>query len=147
MDNACGMQPGTFDALSQNNRVFLQNVSGFSPVKPSVIVNGEFSIICQDINSNDMITWVVFGERKDKFIMESEATDDNGHLILEVAKKHKDGREMTLEEVQAQMTTKDHEHNLSQEERNQRKTEYKVERGNRRAEQRVKQEQRKSAKL
>ena len=86
IDSLCGMRSGTFDALNQDVRVFLQNMSGFASVRPSTVVNGEFSIVCEDVSSDDFISWMVCGERKDDFVIETDGTDDAGHLILEVDK-------------------------------------------------------------
>lgn len=87
IDEACGMIPGTFDALAMNPTIYLQNISGFGAVMPSELKRGKFRILCQDTESSDRVSWLVCAERKDKFVMESDSTDENGHLILEPLKE------------------------------------------------------------
>jgi len=73
IDQSCDMTPGTVNALSYNLVVTsLQNQTGFGRLKPTSIVNGEFTIICEDNTSNDEIVWVVMGERKDLIDQEIE---------------------------------------------------------------------------
>jgi hypothetical protein len=80
------MTKGTFTALTQNAEVVaLVNKTSYSRLKPSDIVNGEFTISCEDVNSSDTISWVVIAERHDPFIINNKTTrtDENGHLIPE----------------------------------------------------------------
>jgi hypothetical protein len=84
IDIASNMTPGTFDALTQNQKVTsLQNQTGFDRVKPLTIANGKFTIISESNTSNDNIVWVVMAERKDVFIKTVNNTDSNGRLIPE----------------------------------------------------------------
>jgi len=84
IDIASNMTPGTFDALTQNQKVTsLQNQTGFDRVKPLTIANGKFTIISESNTSNDTIVWVVMGERKDVFIKTVNNTDSEGRLIPE----------------------------------------------------------------
>jgi hypothetical protein len=86
IDKASNMTKGTFTALTQNAEVVaLVNKTSYSRLKPSDIVNGEFTISCEDVNSSDTISWVVIAERHDPFIINNKTTrtDENGHLIPE----------------------------------------------------------------
>src|SRR5205085_2368596 len=47
---------------------------------------GKFSIIAEDADCNDTISWLVVAERADEFIKASGTTDGQGHLIPEVVK-------------------------------------------------------------
>jgi hypothetical protein len=40
-------------------------------------------IECENLNSNDLISWMVVAERQDDFIINSDMSDDEGRLILE----------------------------------------------------------------
>jgi len=78
------MTPGTFVALTRDPDIYLQNTTGWSPVKGSI--NGsKLTIICQDQTSTDTISWMVVAERKDQHLHDDniEMTDDHGRLILE----------------------------------------------------------------
>jgi hypothetical protein len=78
------MTAGTFVALTRDPDIYLQNTTGWSPVKGSI--NGsKLTIICQDQNSTDTISWMVVAERKDQHLHDEniEMTDDQGRLILE----------------------------------------------------------------
>lgn len=88
IDSTSNMSEGTFDALTKNATVTsLQNQDGFSRVKPSEIVDGKFTIECED-TVNDEISWVVIAERDDNFIRnEDPRTDENGSLIPEWEKE------------------------------------------------------------
>jgi hypothetical protein len=87
IDTACGMMSGTFAALAMNPTIYLQNLTGFTAIRPGEIDGAEFEIMAQDPESTDEISWLVCAERKDAFVMESESTDDEGHLILEPVKE------------------------------------------------------------
>jgi hypothetical protein len=64
---------------------FTTNESGWDLVKGKVIGNIIY-IESQNENSADEISWMVIGERKDKHIMETEWTDENGKVIVEPLK-------------------------------------------------------------
>ena len=84
IDFESDMTDGTFDALCQNQEVTsLCNLTGFARLKPTPIVNGKFTIQCEDPTSTDTVTWVVMGERKDAFIKSIDNVDVEGRLIPE----------------------------------------------------------------
>ncbi len=112
IDRTCGMSPGTFEAIAQNPTIQVQNMTGFISVRPTEITGADFTIETPNTNSGDTVNWVVYAERKDKFIMESSLTDNNGRLILEVPKKHRDGRNVTPLEAKKQISEKDERHRV-----------------------------------
>lgn len=76
------MENGTFEALTRNSRIFLQNNVSFDRVKASL--NGNLlTIICENSNSTDTIDWMIIAERKDTELQTSKFTDDNNYLITE----------------------------------------------------------------
>jgi hypothetical protein len=76
------MDNGTFEQLSRNPQITLQNTTGFDGVK-GIIVGGNLSIICENPASTDLISWVVLAERKDRSMMESPLTDEEGYLVTQ----------------------------------------------------------------
>lgn len=89
LDKAANMTEGTFTALNGNLQVFLQNDTGWSPVKGYVTSN-QLIIECQNSTSSDTISWLVIGTRQDKVILESTMTDDFGQVIVEKLKSEDD---------------------------------------------------------
>lgn len=89
IDKAVGMTPGTFAALAMNPTVYLQNLTGFSAIRPLEFDGAAFGIIAQDPECSDEISWLVCAERKDKFVMESDTTDKDGRLVIETKKPEK----------------------------------------------------------
>ncbi len=85
LDLESKMTPGTFDALNKDCQVWLQNDTGWEPLK-GVVTNGVLNISCKDLTSTDTISWMVVGTRKDDNIIGSDLTDNNGDLITEVNK-------------------------------------------------------------
>ena len=85
IDDACGMSKGVFESIAMNATIYLQNLTGFSAIQPTALKGAMFGITAQDVNSNDTISWLVCAERCDSFVMESGATDETGHLLLERA--------------------------------------------------------------
>lgn len=83
INKACGMSPGVFEAIAMNYTMQSQNMSSFSPLLLTEITGDTFEIATQNDSSNDTVHWTVYAERCDKFIMDSDATNINGHLILE----------------------------------------------------------------
>jgi hypothetical protein len=77
----CAMTEGTFEALNTNPQWFLENLTGWEPVK-GVLVGNKLTIISQH-KCNDTIAWLVIAERKDPFIKNWERTNQNGSLITE----------------------------------------------------------------
>ena len=80
-----GMTNGTFTALNGNVQYFLQNDTGWSPVKGNVVGN-ILNIFCQDTTSTDTISWLVIGTRQDKTMIDVHFTDDYGQVIVEKLK-------------------------------------------------------------
>jgi hypothetical protein len=78
----CAMTPGTFVALTMNTQVFVTNNSSFDRVIATI--NGSVVTITSENNaSNDIINWMVIGERKDTHAVKSAHTNENGSLITE----------------------------------------------------------------
>lgn len=87
IDEACGMSHGTFTALTADaDVVCLTNRTGFARIRASEVINGQFTIECEDPDSDDTVTWVVMARRNDPFIKCIENTDADGRLILEFDK-------------------------------------------------------------
>jgi hypothetical protein len=76
------MTEGTFEALTRNPRVHLQNNDNFDRVKGRVI-GGTLEIECENNKSSAEICWLVIAERKDNTITQSRTTNEKGHLITE----------------------------------------------------------------
>jgi hypothetical protein len=82
IDEASTMTEGTFEALCREVQCFTTNESGWDLVKGKVIGNIIY-IESQNTNSTDEISWMVIGERKDKYMMDTSWTDENGKVIVE----------------------------------------------------------------
>jgi hypothetical protein len=78
IDSSSRMSDGTFESLTKNSQLFLQNESGFDRVRGNVI-SGSISVISENINSNDVISWMVVAERRDEAILNSPLYDSNGN--------------------------------------------------------------------
>ena len=85
MDAHFGMTPGTFAALCRETQCFTSNEQGWDRVRGS-ISGSVLTIECENSMCTDAVSWLVIGERKDKHIMETDWTDDNGKVILEPLK-------------------------------------------------------------
>ena len=85
IDTYVGMTEGTFSALNGNPQIFLQNESGFEPVKGHVVDNILY-IQCRDETSTDTISWMVVAERQDQHMLDTEWTDEFGRPVLEPEK-------------------------------------------------------------
>lgn len=83
LDEYIGMSEGTFVLLTKDVQCFTTNESGWDLVKGSVTGN-TLTVVSQNTNSTDVISWLVVGERKDEAFLNSSSTDENGKLILEV---------------------------------------------------------------
>jgi hypothetical protein len=86
IDTHSGMTEGTFEALNTLLTHSSSNEGGYSPVKCSVVGN-VITINCQDATSTDKVYWEVRGERKDQHMLDTEWTDDEGHVIVEPLKE------------------------------------------------------------
>jgi hypothetical protein len=85
IDLASGMTEGTFEALCREVQCFTTNESGWNHVRGAVTGN-ILTIECQDQTASDLISWMVIGERKDKHMMDTGWTDDDGKVIVEPLK-------------------------------------------------------------
>ena len=85
IDAAATMTEGTFDVLCQDVQCFTTNESDWTPVRGAVEGN-ILTIESQDPAATSSISWMVIGERKDKHMMETDWTDDNGKVIVEPVK-------------------------------------------------------------
>lgn len=101
IDKIATMTYGTFEALCREVQCFTTNESGWDLVKGKVIGNVIY-IESQNPNSIDEISWMVIGERKDAFMMDTNITDDNGKVIVEPLKTIKpiiEMKETSSEEI------------------------------------------------
>ena len=85
IDEVSTMTEGTFEVLCREVQCFTTNESGWDLVKGKVIGNIIY-IESQNQNSTDEISWMVIGERKDKHMMDTDWTDENGKVIVEPLK-------------------------------------------------------------
>ena len=85
LDTASGMTEGTWVLLCRGEQCFTSNETGWTSVRGSVTGN-ILSIECEDGTSTDTISWMVVAERPDPHIMETDWTDEDGHIILEPEK-------------------------------------------------------------
>ena len=82
IDEKNGMTNGTFEALCRDIQSFTTNETGWKSVRSKVVGN-ILHIQCKDKESEDTISWMVIGERKDKGLIRDKKTDDEGKLITE----------------------------------------------------------------
>ena len=85
IDSVSNMTEGTFEALCRNIRCFVANESNWDLVRGTV-ENNLLTIVSQNNDSSANVSWLVVGERKDKFMLETDWTDDEGRVIVEPAK-------------------------------------------------------------
>jgi hypothetical protein len=83
----CAMIQGTFESLTTNPVIKLQNHTSFKRVRGTIYGN-TLNIMCEDTSSSDTIHWYVMAERKDPFIKTWERTNENGYLITEYQNVH-----------------------------------------------------------
>jgi len=86
LDAYIGMTEGTFSALNGNIDVFLQNKTGWEPLKGEVIDN-ILHVYCRDEAATDTISWMVVGERQDQHMLDTKWTDEFGRPVLEPEKE------------------------------------------------------------
>ncbi len=79
------MTEGTFEVLCANVQCFTSNESGWGAIRGKIVGN-TLTIEAQDAASTDNVSWMVIGERKDKHILNTDWTDDNGRPIVEPLK-------------------------------------------------------------
>ena len=85
LDTVSNMTSGTFEALNRDVQCFTTNESDWDAVKGSVSGN-TLTISCQNASSTANVSWLVIGERKDKYMLDTPWTDDDGHFVPEKAK-------------------------------------------------------------
>jgi hypothetical protein len=86
IDSSSTMTDGTFEVLCRDIQCFTTNESGWTAVRGKVTGN-ILTIEAQDVSCSDTISWMVIGERKDKHMMDTDWTDDNGRVIVEPLKQ------------------------------------------------------------
>ena len=97
IDAYVGMTEGTFSALNGNPQIFLQNESGFEPVK-GYVTDNILHIQCRDETSTDTISWMVVAERQDQHMLDTKWTDEFGRPILEPEKELDEEDELDSDE-------------------------------------------------
>jgi len=85
LDEAAGMTQGTWELLCRDPQCWVQNDSGWLVVRGSV-EGSTLTIECNDVTSDDTVSWMVVAERCDQHIMETGWTDDDGRVIVEPLK-------------------------------------------------------------
>jgi len=85
LDEAAGMSAGTWELLCRDPQCWIQNDSGWDAVRGSVEEN-TLTIECAEASSSDTVSWMVVAERQDEVIKGQDATDNEGHLIVEPEK-------------------------------------------------------------
>jgi len=93
IDESATMTEGTFVLLCREVQCFTTNESDWTPVRGSVSGN-ILTIESQDATATSDISWMVIGERKDKHMMDTGWTDDNGRVIVEPSKEDSIKQEM-----------------------------------------------------
>jgi hypothetical protein len=86
IDYASGMSKGTFVLLNGNVQCFTSNESGWIAIKGTIEEN-ILKIEAENSNCNDLISWLVVGERHDQHMIDTDWTDKNGKVIVEPQKK------------------------------------------------------------
>mgnify|MGYP003652844661 CR=1 FL=1 len=84
IDEVTGMTEGTFEALCGDVQCLTSNETGFDQVRGTVLAN-ILAIECESASS-DAVSWMVIGERKDQHMIDTNWTDENGHVIVEPEK-------------------------------------------------------------
>jgi predicted heme/steroid binding protein len=86
LDEVSTMTEGTFVLLNREIHTYTSNETDWDAVRGKVEGN-ILTIECQNIESNAIVSWLVIGERKDKHMMDTEWTDENGKVIVEPLKE------------------------------------------------------------
>ena len=87
INSASNMTDGTFEMLTRDRQIFLQNNNGFDRVIGN-IENGNLNIVSENIQSENLINWMVFAERNDNEILASKLYDTNGSYKPERYKEY-----------------------------------------------------------
>jgi len=82
IDQHFNMTEGTFLALNKNTYVATSNESNYDKVKGSIAGN-ILTLACKNNDSNAIISWNVFGVRRDDSVIKTPLTDDDGNYITE----------------------------------------------------------------
>lgn len=85
IDDVSNMTSGTFEVLCGDVQCFTTNECGWDLVKGSVS-GATLTITSRNSSSTDTINWMVIGERKDPYILSSNITNNEGHIIVEKEK-------------------------------------------------------------
>ena len=84
IDEKFKMENGTFEALCRDIQVFTSNETGWTAVRGKMEGNIlQVESAPNGVASDDTISWLVIGERKDKALMSDIKTDEEGKLITE----------------------------------------------------------------
>ena len=86
VDKDSNMSEGTFAALTQNAQIFVQNETGWTPVRAH-LVGGKLRLTSRNPRSTDTVGWLIVAERKDAFIKTVNNVDAQGRLIPEHTKQ------------------------------------------------------------
>jgi hypothetical protein len=78
IDSSSLMTGGTFESLTKNRQLFLQNNQTFDRVK-GYIQNGNVYVLCENTNENILVDWMVTAERNDIEIISSRLYDSDGN--------------------------------------------------------------------
>ena len=92
IDVASKTTEGTFVLLCGDVQCFTTNETDWCPIRGSVSGN-ILTIVAQDNTCTDTISWMVIGERKDQHMIDTDWTDDEGHVINEPLKPVEDNEE------------------------------------------------------
>jgi len=82
IDEASNISEGTFAAVNGNVQVWVQNETGWEPVRGRVSGN-ILTIECKDPASADTVSWLVIGERQDQHMLDTQWTDEFGRVRVE----------------------------------------------------------------
>ena len=82
IDSASNMMIGTFDVLTKNPQLFLQNNESFDRIK-GYVQSGSVYVLSENQNSTASIDWSVIAERQDVQILKSPLYDKNGNYRTE----------------------------------------------------------------
>jgi len=88
VDQESGMTSGTFEELCVNARIFTSNESDWDEVKGTLDGN-QLTILCKNPDSVATVSWMVIAERHDQFMVDNDATDHTGRVIVERVKEPK----------------------------------------------------------
>jgi hypothetical protein len=82
IDSSSNMTIGTFDVLTKNPQLFLQNNESFDRIK-GYVQNGSVYVLSENQNSTASIDWSVIAERQDTEMLKSALYDRHGKYKTE----------------------------------------------------------------